>query len=149
MEPRGKKILYGCGVGCLAVVLLAVGSCVMFNIWLHRPGELLEPERLVGADTSGYVAWTLRLEDPGTADFVQTLLEGLQRAQQRNRAKIHPMLDSWFARLNQRQNERNLREMFPLVAAWTARPGSGPDDDLHLFRLPHQMCRLHGCLRQT
>lgn len=133
MEPRGKKILYGCGIGCLAVVILAVGSCVMFNVWLHRPGQLLEPERLVGADTTGYVAWTLRLEDPGTGEFVRTFMEGLQRVSERNRVRIHPLVDSWLAGLDRRQNQRKLREMFPLVAAWTVRPGTGPGDDLHLY----------------
>jgi hypothetical protein len=133
VASRGRKFLYGCGIGCLAVIILGVGSCVTFVAWLHRPGELLQPERLVGADTTGYVAWTLRLEDPGTAEFVQTLMEGVQRASERNRVKVHPMIDSWLTGLDRRRNQKKLREMFPLVAAWAVRPGSGPADDLHLY----------------
>lgn len=135
MASRGRKVLYGCGIGCLAVIVLVAGSCATFYFWLNRPGELLEPERLVGGDTTGYVAWTLRLEDPGTGDFVRTLMAGVQRASERNRSEIHPLVNSWLSGLQRRQNQRNLREMFPLVAAWTVRPGSESGDDLQLFSL--------------
>jgi len=138
MESRGKRILYGCGIGCLAAVVLAAGSCAAFYLWLSRPGELLQPERLVGADTTGYVAWTLRMEDPGTAEFVRTLMAGLQRASERDRVRIHPVIDSWLGGLQRRQNQRKLNEMFPLVAAWTIRPGADPAGDLQLFSLSLQ-----------
>jgi hypothetical protein len=133
MASRGKKFLYGCGIGCLAFIILGVGACVTFVAWLNRPGELLEPERLVGADTSGYVAWSLRAEDPGTSEFVENFLEGIQRISAGNREEIHPLVDSWITGLERRRNERQLREMFPLVAAWTLRPGSVPEDDLQLY----------------
>ena len=135
MASRGKRILIGLGVGCLAIVLLVVGSCAGFIIWINRPGELLEPDLLVGNDTTGYVAWTLRLEDPGTREFVQGLLDSLQRVSERDRIGIHPVLDSWLSRLQHRRNERNIRKMFPLAAAWTLRPGREPGSDLHLFSL--------------
>lgn len=138
MASRGKKVLYGCGIGCLAVLVLAVSSCAVFYLWLSRPGELLEPERLVGADTTGYVAWTLRLEDPGTGEFVRTLMAGLQRASERNRVRIHPVIDSWLGGLQRRRNQQKLHEMFPLVAAWTIRPGAEPEDDLQLFSVSLQ-----------
>ena len=133
MASRGKKILLGCGIGCLSIVLLVVASCTGFFIWLNQPGELLEPDLLVGSDTTGYVAWTLRLEDPGTREFVQGLLDSLQRASERNRVRIHPAFDSWLSGMEQRRNEKQIREMFPLAAAWTLRPGAEPGDDLHLF----------------
>lgn len=135
MASRGRKFLYGCGIGCLAVIVLAVGSCATFYFWINSPGELLEPERLVGGDTTGYVAWTLRLDDPGTGEFVRTLMAGVQRASERDRPQLHPLIDSWLSGLQRRQNQRKLREMFPLVAAWTIRPGAGPGDDLQLYSL--------------
>jgi len=135
MASRGRKILYGCGIGCLAVIVLAVSSCTVFYLWLNRPGELLQPERLVGTDTTGYVAWTLRLEDPGTGEFVRTLLAGLQRVSERNRVRIHPLVDSWLTGLQRRRNQKQLDELFPLVAAWTVHPGADPEDDLQLFSI--------------
>jgi hypothetical protein len=135
MASRGKRILIGIGVGCLAIVLLIVGSCAGFFIWINQSGELLEPDLLVGGDTTGYVAWTLRLEDPGTREFVQGMLDALQRLSERNRIGIHPVLDSWLSGMQQRRNEKKIRKMFPLAAAWTVRPGQNPGDDLHLFSL--------------
>jgi hypothetical protein len=135
MASRGKRILIGIGVGCLAIVLLVVGSCAGFVIWINRPGELIDPDLLVGGDTTGYVAWTLRLEDPGTGEFVQGMLDSLQRMSERNRIEIHPVLDSWLSRMQQRRNEKKIRKMFPLAAVWTLRPGQVPGDDLHLFSL--------------
>ena len=44
MASRGKRILIGIGVGCLAIVLLIVGSCAGFIIWINRSGELIEPD---------------------------------------------------------------------------------------------------------
>jgi hypothetical protein len=133
MATRGKKILVGCGIGCLAVVLLAVGSCTGFFIWLKQPGELLEPDLLVGSDTKGYLAWTLRLEDPGTEQFVQDILNSMQRVQRKHGVKINPTVDSFLNRMQQKKNEREIRKMFPLAAAWTLRPGDDPGDDLHLL----------------
>lgn len=133
MEPRSKKILYGCGIGCLAVIVLGVGSCVGFVIWVNQPGELLEPDLLVGSDTTGYVAWTLRLEDPGTDQFVHSLLESMERVSDRSGGKIHPVFDTWLSNLQKRRNRKKIQQMFPLVVAWTARPGEDAESDLHLL----------------
>jgi hypothetical protein len=138
MASRGKKILIGIGIGCLSLVLLAVASCTGFFIWLNQPGELLDADRLVGDDTTGYLAWTLRLEDPGTREFVQSTLESLQQLSRENRVRIHPALDSWLSRLQERRNERQIRQMFPLTVAWAQHPGTGPEDDLHLFSVSLQ-----------
>ena len=52
MASRGKRILVGCGIGCGALLLVSISSCVGFFVWLNRPGELLDPERLLGGDTT-------------------------------------------------------------------------------------------------
>jgi hypothetical protein len=132
LEPRGKKILYGCGIGCLVVMVLGIGSCVGFVIWVNQPGELLEPDLLVGSDTTGYVAWTLRLEDPGTDRFVHSLLESVERVSDRSSGGIHPALDTWLSNMQKRRNRRKIQDMFPLVVAWTAHPGETAGADFHL-----------------
>jgi hypothetical protein len=138
MQPRGKRILIGCGIGCLAVIVLGVASCAAFVVWINRPGELLEPDLLVGGDTCAYAAWTLRLEDPGTAEFVQAMLEATDRVSRRNQGDIPPGLANLLNNLQQKRNRKQVNELFPLVVAWTAHPGSGPDEDLHLFTVSLQ-----------
>ena len=133
MQSRGKRILMGCGIGCLAVILIGVGSCAAFVVWYNKPGELLEPNRLVGGDTTAYAAWTLRLEDPGTAEFVDALLLATDRASRSNQEGIPPALGNLISNLQDKRNRRKVNEMFPLVVAWTARPGAEPGSDLHLL----------------
>jgi hypothetical protein len=130
-----RQTLIGCGLGCVVVLVLGIGSCVGFYVWLQRPGELLEPERLLGADTAGYVEWTLRLEDPGTRGFVETLVELQQRQMQRDRAPLPGWIRQFLQRQTRRGSEEDLRELLPLVAAWTVRPGAAPGTDLHVVTL--------------
>ena len=70
---RGRNVLMSCLAGCGALALLAISTCAGFVWWVNRPGELLEPARLRGPETTAYLEWTLRLEDPGTAAFAQSL----------------------------------------------------------------------------
>ena len=49
MEAKNKRILFGCLGGCGLLLLLVVGSCVGFTVWLNAPGEVLEPQVLLGA----------------------------------------------------------------------------------------------------
>jgi hypothetical protein len=134
MASRGKRVLIGCGIGCLAILVLGIGSCIGFVVWLRQPGELLQPDRLVGADTAGQVAWTLRLEDSGTEEFVRNFFDSMQRLQERSRAELPSALNQWLSSMERRRNEQKMRELFPLVAAWTVRPARD-GGDLHLFTL--------------
>ena len=135
-RTRGKKILIGCGIGCLGLLVLGVGGCISFTVWLNRPGELLEPERLVDRGTSGFVELTLRSEDPGTARMFVRLLEASQRVNRRALDHLGPGLSNWILQMQQRRSERQLRELLPTSFSWTMHPG-GPeaDQDLHLFAL--------------
>jgi hypothetical protein len=135
MESRGKKILMGCGLGCLSVVILAIAACTGFTMWLNSPGELLEPVLLIGGDTTGYASWTLRLEDPGTEEFVRAFFDTLQDGSRRERTGLPPVLDNWLAAIQKKQTEKDMQEIFPLVAAWTLRPGAAPGERLHLYSL--------------
>jgi len=127
--------LIGCGVGCLALLIFAVSACVGFGLWLSQPGELLEPQQLLASDTLGYIEWTLREEDPGTASVVERLIE-LSQAQ--NRGGLTGLPDWVGEFLIERQNARNerqIRQLLPLAAAWTVRAGETRDSDVHLLTL--------------
>src|SRR2546422_502850 len=89
MGSTGRNILIGCAAAIGAAALLAVGSCIGFTVWLNRPGHLMEPEKLLGADTTGFIEWTLRREDPGTLAILETFMENNE---------MLPMVAAWTVR---------------------------------------------------
>ena len=144
MASRSKRILVGCAVGCGVVVVLVIGLVVAFGLWIRSPGELLEPQRLLGADTTGYVEWTLRLEDPGTEAFARRLIETIQKLPPEGTDEMPEWLGGWITQRQNEEAQEDILKMFPLVAAWTLHPGTTPEEDLHLAsvsveRLGHQL----------
>ena len=144
MASRNKRILIGCAVGCGALVVLVVGLVVAFGLWIVRPADLLKPQRLVGADTTGYVEWTLRLEDPGTEGFARRLIETIQNIPPEGIEEMPEWLGDWITQRQRKEAEEDILKVFPLVAAWTLHPGNTPEEDLHLSsisveRLGHQL----------
>jgi hypothetical protein len=124
-------------------VLLAIGSCVAFVTWINRPGDVLEPERLLSKETTGYVEWTLRLEDPGTGEFFELMLENLQSMQDGAPSILPRAIDGPLRRMQSRSNEKKLRRIFPVVLVWTVEPRTKNQDD-HLLSaslrgLDHQL----------
>lgn len=134
MASRGRKVLIGCAVGCGTLVLLSVGSCIGFVAWLNAPGDVIEPTRLIEPATTGYVAWTLRLEDPGTEDFVRQALETMRRTRDRIPSPLPSWIQDPLTAWQQRSDERKLRRLFPVVLAWTLHPGElDAGQDVHLL----------------
>ena len=129
---RGRNVLLSCLAGCGALALLAVSTCAGFIWWVNRPGELLEPARLRGPETTAYLEWTLRLEDPGTAAFVQSLLGSMQRLQQRAPGVMPGPLGGMLASYQTRRNEKELRKLFPAVVAWTVLSAPDAQHEQHL-----------------
>lgn len=120
MTEKGRKILLGV-IGALGgVVVLCIAFVVGFMIWVTRPGEIIEPERLLDAGAVGYGEWTLSLEDPGTEGFVTLLAEALLTA-----AADAP--GDFSAAVRELADDA-----FPAVAAWTLHPGSDSGADRHL-----------------
>ncbi|HXV76973.1 MAG TPA: hypothetical protein VD788_11720 [Candidatus Polarisedimenticolaceae bacterium] len=111
---------------------MLVSSCVGFVWWLNRPGELLEPARLRGSDTTAYVEWTLRLDDPGTGALVEDLLDGLSELQEQIGAPLPPGIADVLNEMQNRRNEREFRQLFPCVVAWSVVGDDGGGEDLHL-----------------
>ncbi len=151
MEPRSKRFIIGCGIGCGLLALIAVVLAVSFFVWLSRPGDLLEPEALLGRDTTGYAEWTLRLDDPGTEGFVTALIAAVREQQQQGRSPLPPILDRTLKNYQSRKTEKDIRRLFPMVAAWTLHPGDASDEDVHLFsvsmtRLGNQLVLLDWIL---
>jgi len=151
LEGRGKKILFGCLGGCGFTVLMAIGSCVGFTMWLNSPAEVLEPQVLLGPETTGYIEWTLRLEDSGTAEFVEGMLQGLSDLNDQSDSPLPDGLQQLFNVRQMKSARKDLKKLFPLVVAWTTRPGDRLDEDEHLFAasargLGHRMVMLDWVL---
>jgi hypothetical protein len=134
MPSRGKNILIGCGIGCAGALFVFVIALIGFFAWLGRPGELLEPERLLGDDTGGFIELTLRTEDPGMERLLEAWVEHNQQLAEEEGADLHPIFRTLITS-KQRRDARKLRELFPIVVAWTMSHGERTEDDLHLITL--------------
>ena len=129
---RTSQVLVGCAVGCGVLLLASVGACLGFVSWLKRPGELLEPARLLDRSTLAHVEWTLRIEDPGTEPAFRAVLEALDR----NRAAV-PFFPEAVREWSRRSDEREMRNLFPLALTWSLRRGaSGERDQLFAASVP-------------
>lgn len=137
MPYNVPKILIGCAATFVGVLLLLGVGCVGFNRWLKSPGELLEPTELLDANASGYLEWRLELENPATAQLVETLFELLEQ-QQASAAADQPAVLKMFMSWNQRRQEKDFKRLFPSTAAWTLYPGETHTEDHHLFSVSIQ-----------
>jgi hypothetical protein len=135
MASKGKRWLIGCGLGCGGMLVLIIVLAVGFAMWINGPSELLQPETLRGSDTTGYVEWTLTLDDPGTEGFVRELIRALQSIPPETSDELPPVIYNWLVRQQKRGNEEDLRALFPMVAAWGSRAGETGEESLHLFSL--------------
>jgi len=133
MSPAGRRWLVGSLAGCGALLLLAVGSCAGFVVWLNAPGDVLEPARLIDPATTGYVEWTLRLEEPATEEFFRTLLQAIDELRRELPLPLPPAIKGPLFELQSRAGARKLRRMFPAVAAWTYAGGAGGAADVQLW----------------
>ena len=139
MEPRTKRTWIGCATGCLVPVLLLVGSCISFSVWLRAPGKLLEPQVLLDPEAVGFFEARLELDNPGTERFVVAMVELLQSQQPSDQPFVQ-MLYRW----NVSRQERDLRKMFPARFGWTVYPGLEPGQtesigSLSIQRAGHQL----------
>lgn len=138
MASKTKKIVVGCAIGCGSLILLGVILLMSFFSWVGRPGELLEPVRLLGEDTTGYAEWTLRLEDSGTEQFVEGLLQRNTVAERRKRGQeiktpLPPEFETFLFSWQEKRDRDKLKGAFPLVGAWTMSDGGEGGKDRHLF----------------
>jgi len=141
---RGKKFLFGCLGGCGFVILVFVGSCVGFTMWLNSPGEILDPGLLRGPETAGYVEWTLRLEDPGTAEFTEAMIQQMGKLNERGNSPLPDGLQQFLNARQMSSARKDMQRLFPIVLAWTARPGETTEEEEHLLSVSargasHQM----------
>jgi len=151
MEPRTKKFLFGCLGGCGFVVLMFIGSCIGLTVWLNSPGAVLEPQVLLGPETTVYVEWTLRLEDPGTAEFTEGMLQSFGELSNQNDSPLPDGMEQFFNARQMKSARKDIKKLFPVVVAWAVRPADQPAEDEHVFTasargLGHRMVMLDWML---
>jgi hypothetical protein len=135
MASKGKRWLIGCGLGCGGFLMMIIALVIGFAMWINGPSELLQPETLRGSDTTGYVEWTLTLDDPGTEGFVRELIHALQTLPPDASDELPPFVYNWLVQQQKRGTEKDILAMFPIVAAWASRGGETGEESLHLFSL--------------
>lgn len=125
-QSRGRRILLSCLGGCAMVLVLLVGSCVAFTVWVNSPGEILDPRLVLDPEAAGYVEWQLSLEDPGTEAIVQAFARLTDREEDLPQSQL---LRGIF-RYNQRRQEKQLRKLFPATVVWVpySREAGGSGD---------------------
>jgi len=126
MTSKGKKILLGILAVFGAFVVLIVVAVVAFVTWISQPGELIEPERLLSADATGYAEWTLREGDPGTEGFLMLLSGAMQDLAREVNPGMPGFAGSW--------SQGDGTDLLPIVVGWTAHPArDAGQQDLHLL----------------
>jgi len=139
MTERGRQILYAIliALGCLVALVVAV--VISFVSWVSRPGELIEPERLMSADSTGYAQWNLRLEDPGTEGFLRLLLQATRELPPDVEDSLPPFVDGWIQGRREADALGGIRRFLPGLAAWSLRPAMNDSShDMHLVSVSAQ-----------
>ena len=138
MTSRGRNVLIGGGIAVGLLVVLVIGTGLTFRAWLNRPGELLDPIRLLGGEAAGYAEWTLRMDDPGTEGFVALLVQRIQEMPPELEDSLPSFVSTWVDATRNDRTQTDIERIFPLVAAWTLHPGQQRGDDLHLVGISVQ-----------
>ena len=124
---RGRRILLSCLGGCAMVLVLLVGSCVAFTVWVNSPGDVLDPRLVLDPEAAGYVEWQLSMDDPGTGAIVKAFARLTDREEDLPQSQL---LRGIF-RYNQRRQEKELRKLFPATVVWVPyAQGTGSSGDL-------------------
>jgi hypothetical protein len=134
MNLKLKHVLIGCGVAAGVLMLLGVASSVGFYLWLNQPGTLLQPDALMGPETTGFVAYTVKTDDAGARHLFFRLMDKLQQ-QQSAHSPFPPWMAGWMQNYQKSIQARKVNAILPLAAVWSIRPATDPDADLQLVTL--------------
>ena len=153
MNRNLKSTLVGCAIALGVLLAVGVASCAGFIVWLNRPGPLLQPEALLSPEATGFVEWTFRSDDPGMSHMLDQMLDAVRR-QQRSLSPFPPWVADRLQDMQTARSRRQIRAIMPLVVVWSIRPGSEPDEDLHLLtlsvpRLGNRLVIIDAMLRFT
>ena len=108
------KILIGCGIGCAALILVAVLGVAFGTMWFFTPGQQVTTDVIAGEDSLGVVRLYELAEDPGTQALISGVLERIDAAgREHQREQLPPSL-RWISDMQaQQSNAASLNMLIP------------------------------------
>jgi hypothetical protein len=74
-KSAGIKVLMGCTIGCVVIILLVIGCGVGIYFWATGRREVVDPGKLIPQATHGFAILRVRPDDKGLQQaFVHTLI---------------------------------------------------------------------------
>ena len=70
-----KRLLVGCGCGCLLPIFALATLFVMAQVWIASPGEQIDPRRVLLATSDGYVQAAPPMASDELADLMYAVVE--------------------------------------------------------------------------
>ncbi len=98
-------VLIGCGIGCAALILLAVLGVAFGSMWFFTPGEQVATDVIADDASLGVVRLHELAEDPGTQQLLTRVLERINEAgREQQREQLPPSL-RWISDLQTQQSD--------------------------------------------
>ncbi len=125
------KVLIGCGIGCAALILVAVLGVSFGTMWFFTPGEQMATEVIADDGSLGVVRLHELAEDPGTQQLLTRVLERINEAgREQQREQLPPSL-RWISDFQGQQSDTaGVNMLIPkemTIAYEEAEDGSGVD----------------------
>ena len=70
-----KRLLWGCGCGCLLPVFSLVAMFMLVQVWINSPGDQIDPRRVLLANSDGYVQAAPPMASDELANIVIAIIE--------------------------------------------------------------------------
>ncbi len=97
------KVLIGCGIGCAALILLAVLGVAFGSMWFLTPGEQLATDVVAGDDSLGVIRLHELADDPGTQQLLSGIIRRINEAgREQQREELPPSL-RWISDMQNAQ----------------------------------------------
>lgn len=126
--PAWGKILLGCGVGCAALALIAVGAGIYGLWWVFSPGKQVATDIAIAPDTVAVVSFSGGDKSQGLAELLGVLMSEATEAARRQRPVALPKPLRFFEELSQAQPSQSaigVQMMLPREATLAFVPGDG------------------------
>ena len=138
------KLLIGCGIGCAALVLLAVLGVGFGSMWLFTPGEQVATDVIATDSSLGVVRLHELADDPGAQELLSRVLQRVDEAGRRQQREQLPESLRWISDLQtQQSNPAGVNMLIPkeMTIAYEASE-DGSSIDFAVAANPRTMVRV-------
>ena len=138
------KVLIGCGIGCAALILLAVLGLAFGSMWFFTPGEQVATDVIADDASLGVVRLHELADDPGTQQLLARVLQRINEAgREQQREQLPPSL-RWISDMQTTQSSPAGVNMFipkEMTIAYE-QAGDGSSVDFVVAANPRAMVRM-------